>query len=156
MSPWRLGIGTSYSTRRGQHEHIENIHWSLRRLRFAPTKSALERWKTLLQVFSLAEPASCWFLAWFICLPWRWRRYVLQKRVLTFNVLHGVISQKSELFNRTLSYAYAYFPLQWSYNNRTETSPVELNVAQVRLQEKILSLTPLDSCHVAKICWNSV
>jgi hypothetical protein len=31
--------------------------------------------------------------------PWRWRRHVLPKRLLTFNGLHGVISQKIELAN---------------------------------------------------------
>jgi hypothetical protein len=30
--------------------------------------------------------------------PWRWRRYVPPKRQLTFNGLHGVISQKIALF----------------------------------------------------------
>jgi hypothetical protein len=29
--------------------------------------------------------------------PWRWRRYLPPKRRLTFNALHGVISQKIEL-----------------------------------------------------------
>jgi hypothetical protein len=49
-----------------------------------------------------AEPglltASRWFLAWLILRPWRWRRHVPQKRQMTFNGLHGVISQKIELF----------------------------------------------------------
>jgi hypothetical protein len=37
---------------------------------------------------------SDWFLALFIFWPCRWRRHILPKRRLTFNGLHGVISQK--------------------------------------------------------------
>jgi hypothetical protein len=45
--------------------------------------------------------AACrWYLAPLIR-PWRWRRYVPPKRRLTFNRLHGVISQKTELFITT-------------------------------------------------------
>jgi hypothetical protein len=40
---------------------------------------------------------SRWYLARLI-LPWRWRRYVPPKRWLTFNGLHGIISQKTVLF----------------------------------------------------------
>jgi hypothetical protein len=43
---------------------------------------------------------SRWFLARLI-LPWRWSRYVPPKRRLTMNGLHGVISQKIELFKMT-------------------------------------------------------
>jgi hypothetical protein len=45
---------------------------------------------------------SCLFLAWLILRPWRWRRHVPPKHRFTFNGLHGVISQKTELFNVTL------------------------------------------------------
>jgi hypothetical protein len=40
--------------------------------------------------------ASRWLLAWLQ--PWRWRRHILPKRRLTFSRLHGVISQKIQLF----------------------------------------------------------
>jgi hypothetical protein len=33
--------------------------------------------------------------------PWRWRRYVPPKRQLTFNGLHGIVSQKIEVFITT-------------------------------------------------------
>jgi hypothetical protein len=46
-------------------------------------------------------PASCWFLAWLILGPRRWRRHVPPKRRLTFNGLQGVISQKILLFITT-------------------------------------------------------
>jgi hypothetical protein len=36
---------------------------------------------------------------WLVFRPCRWRRYVPPKRPLTFNGLHGVISQKVVLFN---------------------------------------------------------
>jgi hypothetical protein len=38
------------------------------------------------------------FLAWLILQPWRWRRHVPPKRRLTFNGLHGVLSQKIQSF----------------------------------------------------------
>jgi hypothetical protein len=47
------------------------------------------RWQTLL--------SRC-FLVWLILRPWRWRRHAPPKRRLTFNWLHGVISQKTDLF----------------------------------------------------------
>jgi hypothetical protein len=40
---------------------------------------------------------SCWFLAWLILQPWRWR-HVSPKRQFTFNGLHGTVSQKTDLF----------------------------------------------------------
>jgi hypothetical protein len=43
-------------------------------------------------------PALRWFLAWLILRPWRGRSHVNSKRQLTFGGLHGVISQKTELF----------------------------------------------------------
>jgi ferredoxin-thioredoxin reductase catalytic subunit len=41
---------------------------------------------------------SCWFLASLILRPRRWVQHVPPKRRLTFNVLHGVTSQKMHLF----------------------------------------------------------
>jgi hypothetical protein len=41
------------------------------------------------------------FLARLILRPWRWRRYIPPKRLLTFNGLHGVISQKTVLYVAT-------------------------------------------------------
>jgi hypothetical protein len=41
--------------------------------------------------------ASCWFLAWFIFQPWRWRRHVPLKRRLTCSGLQDIMSQKTEL-----------------------------------------------------------
>jgi hypothetical protein len=43
-------------------------------------------------------PAWRWIIAWFIVRPWTRRRYVPPKRRLTFNGLHGFISQKIVLF----------------------------------------------------------
>jgi hypothetical protein len=51
------------------------------------------------ELFSL--PASRWFLAWRILRSWRWGRHVSSKRPLTFNGLHGVVSQKIEFFITT-------------------------------------------------------
>jgi hypothetical protein len=44
---------------------------------------------------------SHWFLARLIVRPWIWKPYVRPKRRLTFNGLHGVISQKTVLFIST-------------------------------------------------------
>jgi hypothetical protein len=41
---------------------------------------------------------SQWFLAWLILRPRRWRRHVPPKHHLTFNELHDVKSQTTELF----------------------------------------------------------
>jgi hypothetical protein len=45
-----------------------------------------------------ASIPACWFLAWLIPRPCRWRRHVRLKRVLISNGLYGVISQEIELF----------------------------------------------------------
>jgi hypothetical protein len=42
-----------------------------------------------------------WFLAWLILWPNRWRWNVPPKRQLTFNELHSIIYQKTELFTTT-------------------------------------------------------
>jgi hypothetical protein len=44
---------------------------------------------------------SCSSFAWLILWPWWWRQYVPQKHKLTFNRLHGIISQKILLFIAT-------------------------------------------------------
>jgi hypothetical protein len=51
------------------------------------------RWH-IIPIFFRLKPASYLFLASFTIRPWRWRRYVHQKRRLTFTCLHGVIPQK--------------------------------------------------------------
>jgi hypothetical protein len=43
-------------------------------------------------------PASCWFPTWLSLQPCGWRWHVTPKSWLTFNGLHTVISQKTELF----------------------------------------------------------
>jgi hypothetical protein len=55
--------------------------------------------------------ASSRFLAWLIFRPWRWRRNVPQKHRLTFNGLHGVLSQKIAFERRSIRIS-------------TETSPI--------------------------------
>jgi hypothetical protein len=49
---------------------------------------------------------SRWFLARLTFRPWRWRRH--PKNRLSFDGLHGVISQKLELFQYTHKYAKPY------------------------------------------------
>jgi hypothetical protein len=47
-------------------------------------------------IYNCLLPASLWFLTWLILRSWSWRWHVPPKRRLTFNGLHGVISQKTE------------------------------------------------------------
>jgi hypothetical protein len=63
--------------------------------------------------------ASFWFLAWIVFRPSRWRRHVSPKIVLTFNGLHGIISQKIELFVTTSMRTSD--PTQDSVHGRSET-----------------------------------
>jgi hypothetical protein len=53
-----------------------------------------------LRLYGRALLPTClrWLPTWLILRPWRWRRLVLPKYQLTFNGLHGVISQKIVLF----------------------------------------------------------
>jgi hypothetical protein len=46
-------------------------------------------------------PALRWFLAWLILQPWWWRWHFPPKHCSTFNRLHGVTSQKTDLFTAT-------------------------------------------------------
>jgi hypothetical protein len=91
----------------------------------------------------------CWFLAWLIFRPRRWRRHVPPKRRLTFNELHGVISQKIVLLVHSSSYIHSLFPLisvlayycppvcflssEWSISNRFlhMFSPLLFTIRQV-------------------------
>jgi hypothetical protein len=52
-------------------------------------------------MWKLPHDFTHWFNARFILRPWRWRRYIPPKCRLTFNGLHGVISQKMALFITT-------------------------------------------------------
>jgi hypothetical protein len=47
------------------------------------------------------------FLLGLLFLPWRWKRHVSPKRQLTFNGLHGVISQKIKLFKSVFMYKHS-------------------------------------------------
>jgi hypothetical protein len=55
---------------------------------------------------------SRWFLALLIHRPWIWRRYFPPKPRVTFNGLHGVISQKTEPF-QCYSVRYALAAMIW-------------------------------------------
>jgi hypothetical protein len=82
----------------------------------------------------LPAPAWQWFLAWLNLRPWRWRRHVPRKRWLTFNGLHGVISQKTELYIRkitsdagqrmcgTIGFAINAHQRQWPLQNNKESN----------------------------------
>jgi hypothetical protein len=53
--------------------------------------------------------ASCWFLASLTHESWRWRRHVPSKCWFTFNRLHGITSQKTEL----IIFKYLNISLSW-------------------------------------------
>jgi hypothetical protein len=48
--------------------------------------------------YSACHLLACWFLLNLFLRPWTWRRYVLPKRRLKLNRLHGIITQKMILF----------------------------------------------------------
>jgi hypothetical protein len=52
-------------------------------------------------VYILLLSASHWPLTWLTFRHWRWRHYVPPKQLFIFNELHGVISQKTDLFKTT-------------------------------------------------------
>jgi hypothetical protein len=60
---------------------------------FFPTQSEI----SVSRLLCLLPDSRC-FLVWFILRPWRWRKHVPPKRRLTFNRLHSIISDKTELF----------------------------------------------------------
>jgi hypothetical protein len=83
---------TQYNPLRVNLHFGETYHLHLQGRRISRAKNQREsRWQAEL----------CWFPARLILRPWRWRRYVLPKRRLTFNGLYCVISQKTVLFITT-------------------------------------------------------
>jgi hypothetical protein len=66
------------------------LHHQGRRISRARSQSESRYW-------SVYHMLSRWFLARLILRPWRWRRYVPTNRRLTFNRLHGIMSQKMVL-----------------------------------------------------------
>jgi hypothetical protein len=75
----------------------------------SPWKSTDVSEEHIVSIFKIKNPAAChllsyWFIAKFILRPWRWRRYIPLKTWLTFNGLHGVISQKTALFIDAVCY----------------------------------------------------
>jgi hypothetical protein len=56
-------------------------------------------------------PSSCWFLAWLILRPWRWRRHIPPKRQLTFSWPQGVYLGRWDSSNVDFgSYNYEFVP----------------------------------------------
>jgi hypothetical protein len=72
-------------------KHRPNWDWRIV-LQFPPVPELLS--SRLLCLLS----ASNWLLTWCIDRPWKWSRHVPQTHPLTYNGLHGVISQKTGLF----------------------------------------------------------
>jgi hypothetical protein len=66
--------------------------------------------------------AGSYLNAWLTLRLWRWWRYIPPKRRLTFNVIHGVISQKKELFTKPTCSALDTM----SQNNRIINRPIAL------------------------------
>jgi hypothetical protein len=60
------------------------------------------------------QSSACYLLAWLILRRWRWRWHVPPKCRLTFKWLHGVISQKTELF-KTLHHHHLAFREFWAH-----------------------------------------
>jgi hypothetical protein len=65
-------------------------------------------WYSPLKAERYLLPASHWVLAWPVLWPRRWRRHFSLKHQLTFNGIHGIISQKIELFSTSVIADYSY------------------------------------------------
>jgi hypothetical protein len=65
------------------------------------------------------------FLLWLFFDPEKWRRHVPPKRLLNFNGLHGIISQKVEFFN-------LFIGLCWQF---VSNPPVHRGRGFVRISE---------------------
>jgi hypothetical protein len=84
-------------------QQFHTISWQANRnwsplFHFSPASYTI--WNFWPADYSACHLLLRWNLAWPIQ-PWRWRRYVLPKRRLTCNWLHGVISQKLVLFRES-------------------------------------------------------
>jgi hypothetical protein len=118
---------------------------------------------------------SRWFLAWLILRPWIWRRYVPPKRPLHFNGLHGVTSQKTELFNLIIclillkrprikpansvneafisEYAYVYLTVE----NEVKVGKLELQTAGWKVTHNCHNgISNGDGCNPACATWHAV
>jgi hypothetical protein len=62
------------------------------------TKPLAMKFSQFCYYFYRLFPDSRFFRAWHSLEPWRWRRHVPRKHRLKFDRLHGVISQKTEIF----------------------------------------------------------
>jgi hypothetical protein len=73
--------------------------------RISRTRNQRERrWQAELSCHLL----SLWFLPWLILRPWRWRRHIPPKRLLTLNGLHGFIFQKMESLKLCACFIFIY------------------------------------------------
>jgi hypothetical protein len=100
--------------RRFEGTHRLHLHgWKISR-----EKNQREsRWLCLAPAFTLVS-------FWLIFRPWRWRRYVPPRCQLTFNGLHGVISQNMALFKSKVNYRVWRNPaLAYTLNQMNLTPP---------------------------------
>jgi hypothetical protein len=75
---------------------LTNRHMSM--LTVSPLSESVWLTTSLLPYRKTCHLLSCWYIAWLSLQPWRWWQYIPSKRRLTFNGLHGIISQKIVLF----------------------------------------------------------
>jgi hypothetical protein len=83
-------IWSQYLKQEGTWRHLVTSHWLSQRIERTSRRQRHLVLESLL-------PVSCWFRARLILWPWRWRRHVLLKRLLVFNGIQSVISQKIEI-----------------------------------------------------------
>jgi hypothetical protein len=95
-----LGILNSYisSELNGSFGGTCRLYLKNRRIRLARNKHEAATFVSSMWFAICLLYVSRWFLAWLILRPWRWRWHVHPKLPLIFIRLHGVISQKTELF----------------------------------------------------------
>jgi hypothetical protein len=109
------------------------------------------------------QSSALWFFAWFFLGPWRWRRYDPPKRRLTFNGLHGFITQKIQHFIttgvRTLNPAqalkcsfvdYKYLCINWGEKRMLRRMMFYLFIVYLR----VLSLSRTIRCRMIRWLMN--
>jgi hypothetical protein len=109
-------IGLLCDNVRGKQFH--SVPWALRSTLPFPS-CFLYNLKFWLDNCSACHLLQRWYFARLILWPWRWRRYVHPKHWLTFNILYGVISQKTNM----LLYVTSSGQMKWLFTIKCFTSP---------------------------------
>jgi hypothetical protein len=118
--------------------------FSKRRLQFQSTKKKKQR-----NPLKILLTASYRFAL--LIQAWRWRRYILPKRLLTFNGLHGVTSKKTELFKgptQVHPHSPSLFPTPQVFAAQTQCVTSAFGTSLNRMSRAIQRFGKPSSCHL--------